>query len=322
MYGQLKQYLWIGNLVAILFCTYFLARIVNIYVGRALEVKKAIGVVKTEEAATDVLEARPKSYYNVILERNMFDSSMAVGTCAQDSDCPEGLKCADGACVGGGESVADLSGTPVKTTLPIKLRGVLVVGDGKDSRSTATLEMSGKAGVYAVKGEEKISPGVELLEVQPDRIIISNQGRLEYAELLEEGVSIFGPPSETVAAKSTGKEVKSDTDSFMKEGNKIIIDQREVENALANLAQLYTEIRLIPNVVDGQVDGFKVLSVKPGSVFTKLGLKRGDILSRINGIQLDVSNGFEVFNQLKDQKNFALDITRGGEKRTFEYEIR
>jgi len=66
----------------------------------------------------------------------------------------------------------------------------------------------------------------------------------------------------------------------------------------------------------------KILSVRSGSLFSKLGLQRGDILQRINGIELDVRKGFEIFNQLKDQKSLTVDLIRQGSNQTFEYEIR
>ena len=41
-----------------------------------------------------------------------------------------------------------------------------------------------------------------------------------------------------------------------------------------------------------------------------------------DGIELDVKRGFDIFNNLKDQKSFTLDLVRGGSTQTFEYEIR
>lgn len=322
MGGFLKQYLWLVNAVVILICSYFTAKIINVYIAKGLEVRRTIGVMKKPEPAAPFKEMHPRNYYNVILERNIFDSTDAIGSCETDEDCAENEACRDGVCVRKAGTVASSDGKPVKTRLPLKLQAVLVVGDGKDKRSSATIEMNNKTDVYAVRGDETFAPGVVLLQVMRDRIIFSNAGRLEFAELFEEGMtSIFAPPGNL--AMKTPAPSRTDTDSsVMTEGGKVIIDQREIDSALANLNQLYTEIRIIPNLVDGKMDGFKILSVKPGSIFAKLGLKRGDILSRINGIQLDVKSGFDTFNQLKDQKNFTLDLNRGGENRTIDYEIR
>ncbi|MBI4126951.1 MAG: hypothetical protein HY465_05605 [Deltaproteobacteria bacterium] len=66
----------------------------------------------------------------------------------------------------------------------------------------------------------------------------------------------------------------------------------------------------------------KILSVKNGSIFAKLGIQRGDILERINGMELDVKQGFAIFSQLKDAKQLAVDLVRQGQPVTMEYEIR
>jgi general secretion pathway protein C len=166
-----------------------------------------------------------------------------------------------------------------------------------------------------------------LTRVAPDRIEFLNNGRLEYAEVGgEQGLSIFGPPTSaaTVATAAPPTTEKKEAGPLVKlEGaGKFTIDQKEIDNALSNLDRLYTEIRAVPNFVDGKVSGMKILSVKGGSLFSKLGLQRGDVLQRINGVDLDVRKGFEIFNQLKDQKSLTVDLVRGGSQQTFEYEIR
>lgn len=311
MGGLLKQYMWVANLVVILFCSYFVAKIFNVYIGKTMEVRQTIGVMKKTEKIAPVRESRLRSDYTIITERNIFDSSEAPPAEAVGETSGE-----DSAVVEGKEAV--------KTGLPLTLYAVLVVGEGKDKRSSATVSMEKKEpDVYEVRGDKSFSPGVILVQVKPDRIEFMNKGRLEYAKLEEEGVgSIFGPPEDK--AKVAEKDAKAGPETAVKtaQDGKILLDQRELEGALSNLDQLYTEIRAVPNFQDGKVNGMKVLSIKPGSVFAKLGIQRGDILSRINGIELDVRRGFDIFNQLKDQKSFNLDLVRGGASQTVEYEIR
>ncbi|HPM41693.1 MAG TPA: general secretion pathway protein GspC, partial [bacterium] len=76
------------------------------------------------------------------------------------------------------------------------------------------------------------------------------------------------------------------------------------------------------NFSGGKVSGMKILSVKGDSIFAKLGMRRGDVLQKINGMELDVKRGFEIFNQLKDSKNIQLDLIRQGQPTSLEYEIR
>lgn len=308
-----KQYSWVLNIIFVIIFSYFTAKMVNIYIGGLLEVKKTIGVLKAEAEKELLPEPKERSEYDLIVERNIFDSS------ATGEESASGAEGEDTAYIPGGEAV--------KTSLSIKVLAVLVIGEGKDKRSSATIDSGGGAGidVYGVGDEKTFSPGVKLVQVKPDRIEFVRSGRLEYASLLEEsGESIFGPPKPlgtSVASKAVPASPSSEAVAKVGEG-KYTIDQSEIDNALQNLDKLMTEIRAVPNFQDGKVAGMKILSIKPGTVFAKLGLKRGDILQRINGVELDVRKGFEIFGQLKDQKNLTLDIVRGGANQTVEYEIR
>jgi general secretion pathway protein C len=307
-----KQYSWLLNVLFILFVSFFASKITNVYLSKALEVKKSIGVVKTAEEAPPMSVVKEREDYDVITQRNIFDSS----------DTGEGSGEAEG---GGAETAYVPGGEAVKTGLSIKVLAVLVIGEGKDKRSSATVDSGGKDGVdvYAVGEERSFSPGVKLVQVKPDRIEFIRGGRLEYAELLEDmGGTIFGPPIEGPVASKEAAPAK-EGEAVVKAGEgKYVIDQREIDNALQNLDKLYTEIRAVPNFQDGRASGMKILSIKPGSVFAKLGLKRGDVLQKINGMELDVRKGFEIFSQLKDQKSLSLDLIRGGANQTVEYEIR
>jgi len=315
MGALLKQYIWVLNILAVLFFSYFAAKITNVYLGRLLEVSRSIGVVKQGAASGDFLRPVPKSHYDVIADRDIFDSrEEIIAPPAEEEE---------------KKVAAQPTGVAVKTTLGIKLQAVLVVGSGKDDRSNAVVKKGNQTGVYAPRGKEIFHPGVVLVQIKPDRIEFLNSGRLEYAELDSKlGESIFKKPGELVAAKSAGKtavekkeEPKEKKVGEISEG-KFVIDQSEINDALENIDKLYTQIRAVPFFKDGKVQGMKVFAVRPGSIFSKLGLKRGDVLQRINGVELDVKRGFEIFSQLRDQKSFTLDLQRGSGNKTLEYEIR
>lgn len=307
-----KQYSWLLNLLFILFVSFFASKITNVYLSKALEVKKPIVVPPPTAETSTMSVVKDRKDYDVITQRNLFDST--------DTGATEGE-------VQGGGAEADYvpGGEAVKTGLSIKILAILVIGEGKDKRSSTTVDSGGSGGVdvYAVGEEKSFSPGVKLVQVKPDRIEFIRSGKLEYAELLDElGGTIFGPPMEGAVASKDAAPPKEGEPVVKASEGKYVIDQREIENALQNLDKLYTEIRAVPNFQDGKASGMKILSIKPGSVFAKLGLKRGDVLQKINGMELDVRRGFEIFGQLKDQKSLSLDLIRGGANQTVDYEIR
>lgn len=328
MGGGIRQYYWIIDLVGIFLCAFFLAKVTSVYLGKAMEVKRSVAVLKASDVALDAQTKISLAEYDVIVDRDMFDAS-DVPT---EGDASEA----------GGEEEAQVqtSGEAVLTSLGIKVVGVLVVGKGTDSRSSATISGPGGGGaapargrapaaggaeVYAVGDEDSFAPNTKLMKVQPDRIEFLNNGRLEYAEVLADGgESIFGPPPTGPVAASTPSAAKAPADANIRQEGEgqFAVDRREIDEAVQNLDKLYTEIRAVPNFAGGKVSGMKVLSVKNGSIFAKLGLRRGDVLQKINGLELDVKRGFEIFNKLKEESNIRLDLIRQGQPTTLEYEIR
>lgn len=316
MLSLLKQYLWILNLITILLCSYFTAKLTNLYIESKISIEelgvKPSATARKEEGARETV---PFSDFQVILDRNIFDS-----TELPPEEPPEISE----------EGTQIPAGIAVKTGLSIQVVGVMVVGSGKDPRSSATITGGTGRGAsvdtYAVGDENGFAPNTKLIRVQPDRIEFIHKNRLEFALFEEEGVaSIFGPPKEgeQVATATPVAPAGKEGEGVKKEGEgKFVIDQAEVQNALNNIERLYTEIRAVPNFAGGKVSGMKILSVKQGSLFDKLGLQRGDILQRINGLELDVKRGFEIFNQLKSETHLSVDVVRQGRNQSFEYDIR
>jgi general secretion pathway protein C len=105
--------------------------------------------------------------------------------------------------------------------------------------------------------------------------------------------------------------------------NRWVLDKREVAGALENISQLLTQARLIPNFSAGRPDGFKIVNIIPKSFYEKIGLQNGDVLQRLNGVDIkDPQSFLVVFQQLREENNFSLDLMRSNSKETFQYEIR
>lgn len=323
MVALLKRYSWSLHFVTIALSSYLLAQVVSTYIAGKLErssVRAEPLPAVEPQSETDAEESAGVEAFSVILERNMFNSeqSAAVASAEEGTVSPEQL----------GEM-----GPAVKTSLDVKLLGTLVVGEGSDRRSSATVSGGTKKGasVYYVADEESFAANVRLTKVMKDRIEFVNGSRLEFVELEDfaKKKSIFASAQEvhgmekSAKSESTAAPAESGGEGgVVAEGNKIFVDQAAIDEALANLDRFYTEIRIVPNFKGGKVSGMKVLSVKPGSIVSKLGIRRGDILEKINGQELDVKRGMTLFSELKDQRNFSIDLVRGGQNRTLEYEIR
>jgi len=121
-----------------------------------------------------------------------------------------------------------------------------------------------------------------------------------------------------------GKNTESQTLSPRKISERhYILDQRRVQQALDKPEQILTHARLLPNIQDGKQEGFKISEVKRGGLYESLGLRNGDVLLRVNN--LEISNpeaAMQAFSALGGMSSVNLDIIRDGSKVTLNYEIR
>lgn len=106
--------------------------------------------------------------------------------------------------------------------------------------------------------------------------------------------------------------------------NQYEIPQAEVDAVMnGGLATVATTVRIVPYFEGGKSAGFKLYSVKAGSLLSKLGLLNGDILRKVNGYEISSpEKALEVYGILKSERNVTLDVTRGGKPQTFQYAIR
>ncbi|MBI2962530.1 MAG: hypothetical protein HYY35_02150 [Deltaproteobacteria bacterium] len=116
-------------------------------------------------------------------------------------------------------------------------------------------------------------------------------------------------------AAAGGIQARGDTD--------FVIDRSEVDQAMNNLNQLFTQIRAVPHFQDGKAAGFRLFAIRQDSVFEKIGLKNGDVVTRINGNDLtDPARAMALIEELRNEGRISVDVTRNRQPTTLSYEIR
>ena len=72
----------------------------------------------------------------------------------------------------------------------------------------------------------------------------------------------------------------------------------------------------------GAINGFRLLDMKPGSIYEKLGLQRMDVLKSVNGTPVtSAAKAMELYNSLKNDPNIKLGIERNGKNEEFTYNV-
>ncbi|MCJ8277344.1 MAG: general secretion pathway protein GspC, partial [Bdellovibrionales bacterium] len=99
----------------------------------------------------------------------------------------------------------------------------------------------------------------------------------------------------------------------------------EINKYLENLPQVLQDAKAVPYIAPGsggEVAGFKLVAIKAGSIYEKLGLKRGDIIKGVNGESVDTpQKAMELYQALKSSDSIQLEVTRGGSSTTLNYSL-
>jgi len=116
-----------------------------------------------------------------------------------------------------------------------------------------------------------------------------------------------------------------------KQDNKIVDNddyksvRRDLINSyIKNPKKIWSNISINEYRKNGKIIGFKVYGVKRGSVFEKLGLKRGDIIIKVNNIELNsIKSAFDIYNKVKNKEvtSLSLIVLRNNNEMELDYEI-
>jgi general secretion pathway protein C len=154
----------------------------------------------------------------------------------------------------------------------------------------------------------------EITEIRRDGMVV-RQG--DQQELLELAASQIGkpPPAPTPA----GSAAVSPPGSPMR----TVLDRRDVEEAMSDLPKLLTQARAVPYLVNGAMNGFRLDFVAPSSFYEKIGLKRGDVLQQVNGVNIrDPGTMLTLFQQLRNEQTVKLDVLRNNQRTAMTFDIR
>jgi general secretion pathway protein C len=179
------------------------------------------------------------------------------------------------------------------------------------SFSGAVLEDASGQAFYRIN--QKLPDGSQIIKVQRDKIVLRRADSSTTEIQVVDDTKIVNV-SKPVA---TGGGVRK-----LSEG-KFMVDQREVTASTENVNQLLTQARALPYMEQGKTVGFRISEIVPGSLYEKIGLLNGDIIQKINSQDVDdPAKFFQMYQSLKEERSISIDLMRGGQRQTLNYEIR
>lgn len=105
--------------------------------------------------------------------------------------------------------------------------------------------------------------------------------------------------------------------------NKWVISRENVLQATRNISDIMSDFKIRPHFSSGKMDGFRIDDVKEESIAFAVGIKKGDIVKKINGEIIDSPKKiFEFYRNLEKSPVIQLEVERGGSTEVLTYEIK
>lgn len=185
---------------------------------------------------------------------------------------------------------------------PLNLTLVGVLADNRESYSRALIAVqNAEEKGYAV-GDD-VSRGVTLQAIFPDRVILSRNGRLETLSLER------GKPSSAAGYTPPPPDPQSSVEPSAAQQL-----ARIREEILQDPAKASEYVRVQPANVGGQLKGYRVYPGRDRAIFSNAGLRPGDLVTSVNGVQLDdPAKALQLLGDLSQAGQLNLVIERGGQ---------
>jgi len=317
-----KEHFWTFYAAVIIVTGFLVGQMISSYAREQIRA--------TESPAKTTLATRGKNKKDsktsvvptrAFLDRNIFKAEREdLAPEPVDMSGPEGTNASAQASIDGEINTDNCEKASLNATL------VATIVSTDPTRSVAVFVDPAKKQPGAYRIKEKLLDKADIVSIEWRRVLINNQGRCEAFSLEEPGKkksrSSSAPP---MASKSSSKPPKTQIGNNIKKmsDTEYEIPKDEIENVLGNLNVIATQARIVPSFRNGKANGFKLFSIRPGSLYSKIGIQNGDVIQKINGYEINSPDkALEIYGKLKEASSITVDLIRRGRTKTMSYGIR
>ena len=234
---------------------------------------------------------RPLSAYQAVLDRNLFDTRSATAPQTEKVD------------------VDSLE----ETKLKLKLWGT--VSGSKDGDYAVIEDVKAREQNLYRTGDAIQTATIK--EIFREKVVLTVKGKDEILQMQElvSGKSVIRPGGLPVraGARSTGA-VRA---------QRISLRRSYIEQSMTDMASLMTQVQIQPHMENGVPAGLTLSRIKPNSIFRRMGLRNGDIISGVDGTEIaSVDDALKLVDSLKSSSTLSVQLKRRGREKNIEYNIR
>lgn len=237
------------------------------------------------EMSSENRTSHPLAYYNTIIDRNLFNTKDKEEVEDKEEEEPEETE-------------------PEETKLNLKLWGTV---SGSKGRTYAVIEDKKERKQNLYREGDMIQSAI-IKRIDREQVLLSVNNRDEILKMEEPKSSSAPLPKKIERPRAKKRKARS---------RNIKISRSEIEEAMSDVTELMKGARIKPHR-----DGLAMSSVKRNSIFRKLGLRSGDILTGVDETPIkSADDALKLYDSLKSESEVNLNIKRRGREQTIKYNI-
>ena len=282
----MKRYFFVLNIFLIVVAGYFCLKIFyKIIVAEDINNISPASVTSEEKISHKEDENHKSlSYYSPIIERDLLKTKKKSNKILKDKINLEALK---------------------HTALKLKLWGTVTAADDKQTAYAVIEEQKAKKQSLYRVGDKIQNATVKI--IFRGKVILSVNGRDEILEIEE--------------LSGNKKIAKSALESNVVYRHDIKFNQLQRENAFKKVNNIMRQANIKPYFEKGKIGGIILTGIKPDSLFHEMGLENGDIITGVDGENIEsVDNIQEFYKALKASPDVQLQIKRKGKHKNIIWE--
>ena len=221
-----------------------------------------------------------------ILDRNLFGARLAGEALVVEED----------------DDDDDLE-SAMETKLPLELLGTVASADESLSNAAIFDRSARDHQVVFVGDTLEGHPRVEVLAIKRGTVFLQNGAKRERLDLKDDGGEAAAKPRRSRRSRGNRQAARPS------------IQERIQEMQSANsrtTASLYSQARIVPEWSEGAMVGVRLNQVKPGSLYEKLGIESGDVITSLNGISIDSPQASSrLLTEFTQAEEFKIELQDG-----------
>lgn len=316
-----QKYSWAMTAATVLTSSFLVAKATNYVVEEKLIEEQITADRGQGSAGVKALSKKTATIIqkngDPIVDRNLFNSNATTQPATTPTSGPTDAPLADvpSDCT---NAAVDPSGAT--------LRGTIVASPQEFSNITVSENGTAGTSIYWV-GDKAFNSDAEVYEVHARKVFFKRSTGCTYLILGELGVAKAAPAPVTpanVPPVLASADPAITTEGITKTGdNSYEISRDLINSKLSDLATLTNEAKAIPNMKNGEFNGFKLYAIRSTSIFSQIGMKNGDILQTVNGEKVDsLEKAMGLLGTLGSASSIQIGMQRRGQDVKMDYSIK